>query len=178
MEQAGGWGGVNHCEWTGLGGNMRISNTKIAGKAGRKGCVNVSRSVSVCQSDPWALSKPPGRGRQAGCFLEKRIPSLAPLLRITPVQRERRLSKIKTSTLNGAAGAEFNHWWAVLLVFNSSCIPFSLYLSHLLTVNNNKRLSSLLMECMQNKSPHFLHTMFKIQVLRTPLMNHICWLKA
>lgn len=74
-EQGGGWGGVNLCEWKGLGGNMRISNAKIAGKAGRKGCVNVSRSVSVCQSDPWALSRPPGRHRQAGCVLEKRIPS-------------------------------------------------------------------------------------------------------
>lgn len=50
---------------------MRTLNSKIPGKAGRKRCVNVSRSVSVCQSDPLALPKPPGRDRQAGCFLEK-----------------------------------------------------------------------------------------------------------
>lgn len=49
---------------------MRTLNSKIPGKAGRKRCVNVSRSVSVCQSDPLALPKPPGRDRQAGCFLE------------------------------------------------------------------------------------------------------------
>lgn len=50
---------------------MRTLNSKIPGKAGRKCCVNVSRSVSVCQSDPLALPKPPGRDRKAGCFLEK-----------------------------------------------------------------------------------------------------------
>lgn len=50
---------------------MRTLNSKIPGKAGRKCCVNVSRSVSVCQSDPFALPKPPGRDRQAGCFREK-----------------------------------------------------------------------------------------------------------
>lgn len=50
---------------------MRTLNSKIPGKAGRKRCVNVSRSVSGCQSDPLALPKPPGRDRQAGCFLEK-----------------------------------------------------------------------------------------------------------
>lgn len=50
---------------------MRTFNSKMSGKAGRKRCVNVSRSVSVCQSDPLALPKPPGRDRQAGCFLEK-----------------------------------------------------------------------------------------------------------
>lgn len=50
---------------------MRTLNGKISGKAGRKRCVNVSRSVSVCQSDPLALPKPPGGDRQAGCFLEK-----------------------------------------------------------------------------------------------------------
>lgn len=50
---------------------MRSLYSKIPGKAGRKRCVNVSRSVSVCQSDPLALPKPPGRDRQAGCFPEK-----------------------------------------------------------------------------------------------------------
>ena len=90
---------------------MRIFNSKIAGKAGRKGCVNLSRSVSVCQSDPRAPSKPPGR-QTSRWFSGKADPFLfflAPLLRITPVQREHRLSKINPSTLNGAAEAEFNH---------------------------------------------------------------------
>lgn len=50
---------------------MRSLYSEIPGKAGRKRCVKVSRSVSVCQSDPLALPKPPGRDRQAGCFLEK-----------------------------------------------------------------------------------------------------------
>ncbi len=54
---------------------MRTFNSKMSGKAGRKRCVNVSRSVSVCQSDPLALPKPPGRDRQAGCFLEKWLPN-------------------------------------------------------------------------------------------------------
>lgn len=43
----------------------------LCGKAGRKYCVNVSRSVSICQSDPLAVQKAPGRNRQEGCFLEK-----------------------------------------------------------------------------------------------------------
>lgn len=54
---------------------MRTFNTKIPGKAGRKRCVNVSRSVNVCQSDPLAIPKPPGRERQAGCFPEKWLPT-------------------------------------------------------------------------------------------------------
>lgn len=53
---------------------MRTLNSEIPGKAGRKRCANVSRSVSVCQSDPLALPKPPGRDRQAGCFQEKWFP--------------------------------------------------------------------------------------------------------
>lgn len=60
---------------------MRTFNTKIPGKAGSKRYVNVSRSVSVCQTDPLALPKPPGRDRQVGCFLEKWIPNSTAWLR-------------------------------------------------------------------------------------------------
>lgn len=65
---------------------MRTFNTKIPGKAGRKGCVNVSRSVSVCQSDP-STPKAPRRRQTSRLFSRKVAPylsCLAPLLRITP----------------------------------------------------------------------------------------------
>lgn len=54
---------------------MRTFNSQIPGKAGRKRCVNVSLSVSVCQSDPLALTKPPGRDRQAASSLKKWLPN-------------------------------------------------------------------------------------------------------
>lgn len=97
---------------------------------------------------PKPSQSPPGRDRQAGCFLEKRIPSFSagPLFwEINSPQWERRLSKIYTSPLSGAG------WIQTLLSRSAGVLQqlhtVSLYHSRILTANY-ERLSSLLMECM------------------------------